>query len=167
MTRRKNPIKRYFKKIRISYLNFQFQMILNIYEDIKYIWNWIYILKKNSNDRRVRIVGSNKNSTGKFSAANLLKQPSRTRLNFQNKRDVMTIYACNICKQNFTNKNIRDTHRKNICISSIIVRKQNGEKETIEKVNGKFNCVCERSFSRTDHFSSHWKECHIQGWNPF
>ena len=82
---------------------------------------------------------------------------------FRIKRDVMTTYSCNICNQNFTDKNIRDRHRKNICVSSITVRKQNGEEKTIEKVNGKFNCVCERSFSRTDHFSSHWKECQIQG----
>lgn len=75
----------------------------------------------------------------------------------------MTTYSCNICHQNFTNKNIRDTHRKNICVFSITVKKQNGEEETIEKVNGKFNCNCGRSFSRTDHFSSHWRECQIEG----
>jgi hypothetical protein len=77
----------------------------------------------------------------------------------------MTTYSCNIYHQNFTDKNIRDTHRKNICIFSVIVKKQNGEEETVERVNGKFNCNCGRSFSRTDHFSSHWKECQIQGLN--
>ena len=76
----------------------------------------------------------------------------------------MTTYSCNICNQNFTNKTIRDRHRKNICISNITVRKQNGEEETIEKVNGKFTCLCGTSVTRTDHFQKHWKECQIQGW---
>ena len=93
----------------------------------------------------------------------ILKRPTRP-LNFKPPHlPERTMYSCNICNQDFTNRNVRDTHRKSTCISSLNVRKQNGEKETIEKMNGKFNCICGRSFTRTDHFSSHWRECQTQG----
>ena len=84
-------------------------------------------------------------------------------ISHSNQRDIMTTYSCNVCHQDFTTKNTRDTHRKSTCVFSIIVRNQNGEEEMIQKVDGKFNCICGRAFTRTDHFCSHWKECQAQG----
>jgi hypothetical protein len=117
-------------------------------------------LKKaaSQNPRSLRVVVQIKKSEN--SGANLR---TSTTLQFSSRRDTMATYSCNICNQSFMNKNVRDTHRKNSCISSVTMRKRNGEEETIEKVNGKFDCICGRSFSRTDHFSSHWRECQTQG----
>ena len=42
------------------------------------------------------------------------------------------------------------------------MKKSNGEEEVIEKVNGKFTCLCGTSVTRTDHFQRHWKECQIK-----
>ena len=88
----------------------------------------------------------------------LLLSPRRTRESFL----IMT-FSCNVCNREFLNKNTRDIHKKSICLFNVSVKKSNGEEEMIDKVNGKFTCLCGTSVIRTDHFQKHWKECQIQG----
>ena len=75
----------------------------------------------------------------------------------------MTIF-CNICNQEFPNRSARDTHKKSTCQLNVRVKKSNGEELVIEKMNGKFTCLCETSVTHTDNFQKHWKKCQIQGW---
>ena len=73
------------------------------------------------------------------------------------------MFSCNECNQEFFNKHARDEHKRSICTLNIILKQSNGEEQVIEKINGKFTCLCGTSITRTDNFQRHWKECQAQG----
>jgi hypothetical protein len=75
----------------------------------------------------------------------------------------MNTFSCTVCNQEFSNRGIRDRHTKSTCILNITLKKSNGEEQLIEKLDGKFTCLCGTSATRTDHFQRHWKECQVQG----
>ena len=80
------------------------------------------------------------------------------------KHQYANMFSCNICTEEFSNRDARDRHKKSTCILSIILRDSNGEEQTIERTNGKFTCLCGTSAIRTDNFRRHWRTCQTQGW---
>src|SRR5215471_15460292 len=82
---------------------------------------------------------------------------------FIEQSSLIMMISCNICNHEFSNRNTRDAHRKSTCLLSVKVKKSNGEEQVIERVNGKFTCLCGTSVTWTDDFQKHWKKCQIQG----
>jgi len=72
-------------------------------------------------------------------------------------------YHCTVCDEEFNTKLERKDHYRRFCQSSMDLIDLNGNIKTIERINGKFECLkCGTRYNRSDNLTTHWKKCQLR-----